>query len=100
MRHEYALLFSVAALGFVFSRQQAPASIVSPGPSKADVVPPSRICITGRVTATGERGRVFPREYREPCDIPKPRTVENSPKPSLDPAEIRPSHPKQPPGRS
>jgi len=39
MRHDYSLLFSVAALGLVFSRQQAPASNVSPGPSTADVVP-------------------------------------------------------------
>jgi len=49
MRHDYALLFSVAALGFVFSRQQAPASIVSPGLSKAEVVPSGQ-------AAGGERG--------------------------------------------
>lgn len=63
MRHDYSLLFSVAALGLVFSRQQAPASIVSAGLSKADVVP------SGQAVG-GERGgrmstATVPREKRE-----------------------------------
>jgi Tfp pilus assembly protein FimT len=39
MRQDYSLLFSVAALGLLFSRQQAPASIVSNGPSITDAGP-------------------------------------------------------------
>ena len=39
MRNDYPLLFSAAVLGLVFSRQQAPASNVSPGVPKADVLP-------------------------------------------------------------
>ncbi len=39
MRHDYSFLFSVAALGLVFSCQQIPASNAPPRPSTADVVP-------------------------------------------------------------
>ncbi len=39
MRTDYSLLFSMAALGLVFSRQQVAASIVFPGPSVADAIP-------------------------------------------------------------
>ncbi len=38
LRQDYSLLFSVAALGLVFSRQQAAASIVFPGPPVADAI--------------------------------------------------------------
>src|SRR5207245_9294626 len=39
MRHDYSLLFSVAALGLVFGRQPGLVPKMSLGPSTADVLP-------------------------------------------------------------
>ncbi len=52
MRPDYSLLFSVAVLGLVFSRQQAPASNVSPG--KADVLPSGQAAGGERPSGKGE----------------------------------------------
>jgi len=54
MRADYSLLFSVAVLGLVFSRQQAPASNVSPGLSKADVLPSGQSAGGERPSGNGE----------------------------------------------